>query len=75
MTPAIVGIDLGKNWFHVVGRSEDGATILRNPAKAYAPRRPTHDHATRRHQKFLPASRRERRSARPLSSIGTSVTV
>ena len=27
--PAIVGIDLGKNWFHVVGLDEGGATILR----------------------------------------------
>jgi transposase len=26
--PAIVGIDLGKNWFHVVGLDEGGATIL-----------------------------------------------
>src|SRR5687768_2330827 len=29
MTPAIVGIDLGKNWFHLVGLDEGGATILR----------------------------------------------
>jgi transposase len=28
-SPAIVGIDLGKNWFHVVGLDEGGATILR----------------------------------------------
>jgi hypothetical protein len=27
--PAIVGIDLGKNWFHLVGLDEGGATILR----------------------------------------------
>ena len=27
--PAIVGIDLGKNWFHVVGLDENGATVLR----------------------------------------------
>ena len=29
MTPAIVGIALGKNWFHLVGLDEGGATILR----------------------------------------------
>ena len=29
MPPTIVGIDLGKNWFHVVGLDEGGATILR----------------------------------------------
>ena len=30
MTPlTIVGIDLGKNWFHLVGLDEGGATILR----------------------------------------------
>ena len=27
--PAIVGIDLGKNWFHLVGLDERGATVLR----------------------------------------------
>jgi transposase len=27
--PGIVGIDLGKNWFHLVGLDEAGATILR----------------------------------------------
>ena len=27
--PTIVGIDLGKNWFHLVGLDEGGATILR----------------------------------------------
>jgi transposase len=27
--PAIVGIDLRKNWFHVVGLDEGGATVLR----------------------------------------------
>ena len=27
--PTIVGIDLGKNWFHVVGLDEGGAPILR----------------------------------------------
>jgi transposase len=27
--PAIVGIDLGKNWFHVVGLDESGATVFR----------------------------------------------
>jgi transposase len=27
--PAIVGIDLGKNWFHLIGLDERGATVLR----------------------------------------------
>jgi transposase len=27
--PAIVGIDLGKNWFHLIGVDEDGAIVLR----------------------------------------------
>src|SRR4051812_33507561 len=27
--PAIVGIDLGKNWFHVIGMDEHGTTVLR----------------------------------------------
>jgi len=31
MTPAptIVGIDLGKNWFYLIGLDEQGATVLR----------------------------------------------
>ncbi len=29
MSLAIVGIDLGKNWFHVIGLDEGGATVLR----------------------------------------------
>ena len=28
-TPTIVGIDLGKNWFHLVGVDARGATVLR----------------------------------------------
>jgi transposase len=27
--PAIVGIDLGKNWFHLIGVDEHGAIVLR----------------------------------------------
>jgi transposase len=27
--PTIVGIDLGKNWFHLIGLNEQGATVLR----------------------------------------------
>ena len=27
--PTIVGIDLGKNWFHLVGLDGRGATVLR----------------------------------------------
>ena len=27
--PTIIGIDLGKNWFHVIGVDERGATVLR----------------------------------------------
>jgi hypothetical protein len=43
--PMIIGIDLGKNWFHLVGLDEGGATILRkklNRAQLaeYARRRP-----------------------------------
>ena len=28
-TPTILGIDLGKNWFHLIGLDERGATVLR----------------------------------------------
>ena len=28
-TPTIIGIDLGKNWFHLIGLDERGATVLR----------------------------------------------
>ena len=27
--PTIIGIDLGKNWFHLIGLDERGATVLR----------------------------------------------
>ena len=27
--PAIVGIDLGKNWFHLIGVDDTGATVFR----------------------------------------------
>ena len=34
--PAIVGIDLGKNWFHLIGVDDTGATVFRkkmNPSQ------------------------------------------
>ena len=27
--PTIIGIDLGKHWFHLIGMDERGATVLR----------------------------------------------
>jgi transposase len=34
---AVVGIDIGKNSFHVVGHNERGAIVLRQPT-SYPPR-------------------------------------
>jgi transposase len=44
--PTIVGIDLGKNWFHLIGLDADGATVLRKKLNrsqlaAYAVTAPT----------------------------------
>ena len=36
--PAIVGIDLGKNWFHLVGLDDAGATVLRKKMNRCAAR-------------------------------------
>ena len=34
---AVVGIDIGKNSFHIVGHDERGAIVLRRPAPAGRP--------------------------------------
>ena len=41
--PTIIGIDLGKNWFHVVGLDESGATVLRKKTESAATRRVCRD--------------------------------
>ena len=37
--PTIVGIDLGKNWFHLIGLDARGATVLRKKIESLATRR------------------------------------
>ena len=67
--PTIVGIDLGKNWFHLIGMDARGATVLRQKLNrgqlaAYA--------ATAPASRPGPASRRCRTATprRPSRSIG-----
>ena len=34
---AVIGIDIGKNWFHVVGHNARGAIVLRQKWKRGSP--------------------------------------
>jgi transposase len=51
-SPAVIGIDIGKNSFHIVGQNQRGAIVLRQKwTCGQVEARPTWRHAVLRHRR------------------------